>query len=180
MHVVESNKGNAWECVCVCVSASVYVYMCASACVANWCCLHLIRFAWSCLSNIRLFRMNSSSAQHCNVCNRNVLGCGWKRCTGSSETVSCTVHSWNWQVLTFARTFCWTWLLLRRFAGRCCIVASWKKWTCACNRSTCFVRKRNVIDWNMDQHVWTVECKLHVQMYLNLNSRQENLIPKLT
>ena len=105
---------------CVCVSASVCV--CACMCIANWWSLHVIRFVRSfCVSNMKLFRMSSSIAQHCHACHRNVLGCAWTRWIGSRKMVNCTV-------------------------ARFCVVASWwGKWTVARKIFICPICERDVI-----------------------------------
>ena len=114
MYFMEGNGGKAWECVCACVCVCVCAFLCLCVCVCVCVCmcgklmvLHLILFASSFLSNIQLFRVGSSMAERWNVCSRSVLGGGWKRWIGLSKPVNSTVRSWNWQVLTFARTFYW-------------------------------------------------------------------------
>jgi len=79
--------------------------------------LHLILFANSFLSNIQLFRMSSSIAEHWKVCNRSVLGCGWTRWIGLSEPDNSTVRSWNWQV--------WPWRCLCCTRNKNCVLSGW-------------------------------------------------------
>ena len=91
MHLMY-NRGNAWECVCVYVSACVCVRVCVWQ--TDGCCIFSFLPQVFCqISNC--FEWARQLQSMGNVCSRNGLACGWKRGIGLTELVNCTVRSWN-------------------------------------------------------------------------------------
>ena len=103
-------------------------WFCKQPCDNCWCsfeiqtwgeCVYYVRvcvakvsaFVVACPSSIQLFRISLWTAQHWSVYNENVVDYAWRRCMGSCETMHYTVRSWNWQVLTLAKSLCETALI---------------------------------------------------------------------
>ena len=149
------------RCMCTCMCMCMCICTCMCMCRCRCMCMCLRVSVWQtdevCIlavltqvyvSTVQSFHMNSSIAQHCHICHRNVLGYAWKRST--------------W-LKTHVELYCDFMKLTSkdRTAKQLGVVVAWRrKWTVARNIITCLVRERHVNKyWRINYWMWPTHPK---------------------